>query len=105
MTPHLLSLMELFNRLNSKRPDFYRLEILFNGRLWDVTIWETDAEGNDLRMAAFGCASSMEEACERSLLSHAAINAQGRLSMGEAEKLVAVATRMTQEASLTPPQL
>ena len=102
MTPHLLALMELFNQLNSKRPDFYRLEILFNGSLWDVTIWETDAVGEDLRIAAFDCATSMEEACERALLSHATIKAQGRLSMEDAEKLVAVANRITQESSLTP---
>lgn len=105
MTHHLLALMELFNRLNSKRPLYYRLELRFNGVDWAASVVEVDGAFEQVGIIAKGFGCSIEDACERALYSHTQMDAYGRLSMDEAEKLVAVATRMAQEASLTPQQL
>lgn len=105
MNPHLLALMELFNRLNSKRPLYYRLELRFNGVDWAASVVEVDGAFEQVGIVAKGFGHSLESACERAVLSHTQMDVYGRLRMDEAEKLVAVATRMAQEASLTPPQL
>lgn len=105
MTPHLLALMELFNRLNSKHPLYYQLELRFNGVDWVALVVEVDGAFEQVGIVAKGFGYCLEDACERALANHAQMDACGRLSMDEAEKLVAVATRIAQEASLTPPQL
>lgn len=97
--------MELFNRLNSKRPLYYRLELRFNGVDWVASVVEVDGAFEQVGIVAKGFGRSLEDACERALTNHAQMDACGLLRMDEAEKLVAVATRMAQEASLTPPQL
>ena len=104
MTPHLLALMELFNRLNSKRPLYYRLKLRFNGVDWFASVDEVDEAYEQVGMLAAGFGSSLEEACEKALSHHAQMEACERLSMEDAEKLVAVADRITQESSLTPQQ-
>ena len=54
MTPHLLSLMELFNRLNSKRPLYYRLELRFNGVDWVASVVEVDGAFEQVGIVAKG---------------------------------------------------
>lgn len=97
--------MELFNQLNSKRPLYYRLELRFNGVDWAASVVEVDGAFEQVGIVAKGFGRSLEDACERALTNHAQMDSCGLLRMDEAEKLVAVATRMAQEASLTPPQL
>jgi len=104
MTPHLLALMELFNRLNLKRPLYYRLELGFNGVDWVASVVEVDGSFEQVGVLAKGFGHSLDEACEKALSNHAQMEAYERLSMEDAEKLVAVANRITQESSLTPQQ-
>lgn len=104
MTPHLLALMELFNRLNSKRPLYYRLNLRFNGVDWFASVVEVDEAFEQVGVLAAGFGHSLEEACEKALSNHAQMEAYERLSMEDAEKLAAVVNRITQESSLTPQQ-